>query len=217
MMVTSCAGLIPPLSEYIPMEEIRLLERMTGKTAPGRAPGFTVTHFLHALSLLKEGRVGRKQLSQMLHLGEGTVRTMISRLSEENLVSVSRSGISLSQYGVEFMDQILHQIQWGSYPPTDLTVAGCNFYVHIRDLSGRIRYGVEQRDQAIIHGAMGASTFIQESGSWLMPGVDEFVELELSPPLDAVDGDVLIIGSGDDEFTARHGALSAAVKLLLQC
>ncbi len=189
---------------------------MTGRAAPGRTPGFTVSHLLHALSLLEESCIGRKQLAEVLHLGEGTVRTMISRLSEEDLVSVSRPGVSLSRGGVEFLSRILQLMRWGSFPSTDLTVAECNYFVHIKGSSEKIRYGVEQRDQAIIHGATGATTLIQESGSWVMPKTNEVTELELPLSLDSMDGDVLIIGSGEDEFSAKHGALSAAVKLLIR-
>lgn len=197
------------------MEEVRVLQRITGKTAPGRAPDYTPAHLLFALSMLNERRIGRKQLSEELRVGEGIVRTIISRLLDEGLIEVSRPGISLSPDGVGFLDSILSRLNWCVYPSTDLTVADNNCIVLISGASEEIRYGVEQRDQALIHGAVGATTLVMVDGSWVMPGTNEGVELMLPETMVPEDGDVIIIGSGDDEFTARLGALSAALQVLV--
>jgi DNA-binding MarR family transcriptional regulator len=197
------------------MEEVRTLKGITGKTAPGRAPDYTPAHLLYALSLLNERRIGRKQLSEEIRVGEGTVRTIISRLSDEGLIVVSRPGISLTPRGVSFLERVLNRLSWCEYPSTDLTVAESNCIVLISGASDGIRYGVEQRDQALIHGAVGATTLIMVEGRWVMPGTDEEVELTLPDAMVSKDGDVVIIGSGDDEFTARLGALSAALQVLV--
>ena len=197
------------------MEEVRTLQGLTGKTAPGRAPDYTPAHLLYALSLLSERRIGRKNLSEELRVGEGTVRTIISRLSDEGLIVVSRPGISLTPRGVSFLERVLNRLCWYEYPSTDLTVAESNCIVLISGASGGIRYGVEQRDQALIHGAVGATTLIMVEGRWLMPGTNEKVEITLPDAMVSKDGDVVIIGSGDDKFTARLGALSAALQVLV--
>lgn len=197
------------------MEEVRTLQGITGKTAPGRAPDYTSAHLLYALSLLGKRRIGRKQLSEDLRVGEGTVRTIISRLTDEGLIEVARPGISLSSKGVSFLARVLVRLNWCKYPSTDLTVAENNCIVLISGASGGIRYGVEQRDQALIHGAVGATTLVMVEGGWFMPGTKEVVELILPETMVPEDGDVAIIGSGDDEFTARLGALSAALQVLV--
>lgn len=196
------------------MEQIRVLKGMTNKTAPGRSPDYTPAHLLYALDLLESNRMGRKQLAEQLRVGEGTVRTIISRLSESGFLAISRPGISLSEEGKSFLESIQEKVQWGSYPSSDLTVSEENYYVLIREASDRVRYGVEQRDQALIHGARGATTLVKKDDVWKMPGVDDVVSVNLGHNLGTLDGDVLIIGSGVDEFTARHGALSAALDLL---
>lgn len=195
------------------MEQIRLLLDMTGRTAPGRMPDYTTAHLLYALSILNENTVGRKQLSTLLRVGEGTVRTIISRLSEEGLISISRSGITLSDEGASFFSLINEKITWTKYPSTDITVADVNCLVLIRDSSDKVRFGVEQRDHALIHGAVGATTLLNKGGSWVMPGQDVVVDLVVD--MESGDGDVVIIGSGVDEFSARLGALSAAMYLLV--
>ncbi len=187
---------------------------MTGKTAPGRTPDYTPAHLLYALSLLHENRVGRKQLAELLRVGEGTVRTIISRLSDEGLIAISRPGITLSEEGVLFLSGLNEKIKWAIYPATELTVSDFNCIVLVRNASDKIRYGVEQRDQAMIHGAVGATTLQNIGGVWMMPGLNESAELEIDEMWRPEDNDVVIIGSGVDEFTARHGALSAALMLV---
>lgn len=188
---------------------------MTGKTAPGRMPDYTPAHLLYALNLLNEDRIGRKQLSDMLRVGEGTVRTIISRFSDARLIIISRPGVTLSKEGTAFLSKIQKRMTWGQYPSTDLTVAEANCVVLVKDASDKIRFGVEQRDQALIHGAVGATTLMRVNDIWVMPGQGEPVEFPLSLDEEPKDGDVVIIGSGEDEFSARLGALSAALKLFL--
>ena len=197
------------------MEQVQSLQRMAGKTAPGRTPDFTAAHLLYALSLLREKRIGRKQLAESLRVGEGTVRTILSRLSDAVLVEISRPGVSLSPEGVMFLESIESKMIWGEFPPTDLTVSKHNLFVLVRKAADRVRYGVEQRDQALIHGAVGATTLVRRDGLWTLPGPGgevnlDFVEEVIKPS----DGDVVVIGTGVDSFTATLGAFSAAIHLV---
>ncbi len=197
------------------MEQVRALQRMAGKTAPGRTPDFTAAHLLYALSLLREKRIGRKQLAETLRVGEGTVRTILSRLSDEVLIVISRSGVTLSSDGVAFLESIEKRLIWGEFPPTDLTVSEYNLFVLVRKASDRVRYGVEQRDQALIHGAVGATTLVRSDGVWILPGPGEEVPLDLvERGINPEDGDVVVIGTGVDAFTATLGAFSAAIHLV---
>jgi predicted transcriptional regulator len=197
------------------MEQVQAIRRMAGKTAPGRTPDFTAAHLLYALSLLREKRIGRKQLAEDLRVGEGTVRTILSRLSGEGLIEISRPGVTLSPDGVDFLGSIEKKLAWGEFPPTDLTVSEYNLFVLVRDASGRVRYGVEQRDQALIHGAVGATTLVRSNGLWILPGTGEEVSIDLSEKgFKPGDGDVVVIGTGVDAFTAALGAFSAALHLV---
>ena len=197
------------------MEQVRSLQWMAGKTAPGRTPDFTAAHLLFALSLLREKRIGRKLLAETLRVGEGTVRTILSRLSDAVLIEISRSGVSLSSEGVEFLESIETRLIWGKFPPTDLTVSENNLFVLVRKAANRVRYGVEQRDQALIHGAIGATTLIRSKGQWILPGTGEKVFLGFAEKgIDPKDGDVFVIGTGVDTFTAALGAFSAALHLI---
>ena len=197
------------------MEQVQALRRMAGKTAPGRTPDFTAAHLLYALSLLREKRIGRKQLADALRIGEGTVRTILARLSNEALIEISRPGVSLSTEGISFLESIESRIMWGEFPSTDLTVSEYNLFVLIRKAADRVRYGVEQRDQALIHGAVGATTLVWRDGVWVIPGLEEEVNLDFKEYMvDPKDGDVFVIGTGVDMFTAALGAFSAALHLV---
>ncbi|MBT4422857.1 hypothetical protein HOC87_00705 [Candidatus Bathyarchaeota archaeon] len=165
--------------------------------------------------MLKENRIGRKQLAETLRVGEGTVRTILSRLSDETLIEISRPGVTLSSDGIGFINSIEKRLIWGEFPATDLTVSEYNLFVLIRRASERVRFGVEQRDQALIHGAVGATTLIRSNNLWILPGTGEEVSLDLpEKEINPKAGDVLLIGTGVDSFTAALGAFSAALQLV---
>ena len=200
------------------MEQVRLLNQLVSKTAPGRTPDFTPAHLLYALILLRDQRIGRKQLAEELRLGEGTVRTILSRLLDKELVEISRPGVSLSQNGMKFLASTQSTILWKPLPSTEITVDSVNWAVLVRGVSNRIRYGVEQRDQALIHGATGATTIVFNGEVWVIPGIDENVEdyiIDSLVDFNPSKNDVAVIGSSSDGFTAALGALAAAIDLLV--
>ena len=199
------------------MEQVRLLDQLVSKTAPGRSPDFTKSHLLYALILLKDQRIGRKQIAEELRLGEGTIRTILGRLQDERLISISRPGVTLSETGRDYLEKVEAVLMWKPLPGTDITVDAVNWAVLVRGASRHVRLGVEQRDQALIHGATGATTIVYRNDSWVMPGLDDDVDpkiLERLSDFNPREKDVAIIGTSGDGFTATLGALAAAIDLL---
>jgi DNA-binding MarR family transcriptional regulator len=199
------------------MEKIRLLKELVSKTAPGRSPDFTQAHILYTLILLGKRRIGRKQLADELHLGEGTVRTILSRLQDEKLIDVSRSGVTLSKYGEEYLKSLNNFMRWKSISNTDITLDNVNWAVLIRGVADRVHLGIEQRDQALIHGATGATTLVFSGNSWNLLGLDHTIEdniLESLSDLDPDENDVVVIGTSCDYLTAAIGSFAAALDLL---
>ena len=199
------------------MKQVRLLQQLVSKTAPGRSPDFTQAHILYALILLKNQRIGRKQLAEKLHLGEGTTRTILSRLQREELIVISRPGVTLSNHGQDYLKAIEDVLKWKLLSDTEITVDAVNWAVLVQGASRRVKFGVEQRDQALIHGATGATTLVFSKGGWIVPGINESLEdhvLDSLAGFNPSESDVAIIGTSSESFTAILGALAAAIKLL---
>jgi len=88
----------------------------------------------------------------------------------------------------------------------------------VKNLAYVIRSGIEQRDEAIKAGAIGATTLIFRNGRLLMPGSREDL-LRNDPKIHSLilqqfkpeDNDVIIIGSSQDKKIAEMAAKSAAL------
>ena len=200
------------------MEAIRLLDKLTERTAPGRTPGFNLAYTLKTLHMIQDGPIGRKQLSETLNLGEGVVRTIVKRLIEEDLVSTSRRGMHLTTKGVSLVNNIRNYIFGSEFPITDLTVSQVNYAVLIRNGSAAVRTGLDQRDNALLAGAKGASTLVCKNNRLIMPGVEkiisEGIQSIIKQKLNPSEGDAVVIGSADNLLLAEIGAYSAALKLI---
>jgi DNA-binding MarR family transcriptional regulator len=193
------------------------LSALSGKTAPGRTPEFTSAHVLIALRIIREKSPGRKQLSADLCLGEGTVRNLLRRLTEEGLVSSTRRGVSLTPEGEGLLEELARRIRGRPVPRSRLTVGEFNHAVLVKGGAAKVRLGVEQRDHALISGASGATTLVFEDGVFRVPALTDAVEspvvesiLELAPE----EGDAVVIGTADHVFFAELGAYAAGLELL---
>jgi predicted transcriptional regulator len=165
--------------------------------------------------------VGRMKLSKDLHLGEGEARTLVRHLKNEGLIDVSQSGITLSNAGKKLLSSLRAYISKQiDVPSTPLTVGPFNIAVRVAGMKDSVKYGLEQRDAAILAGAKGATTLVFTKNRLTMPGAEE--DISKSDPsllaklsnLSLKEGDVLVIGSGEEKIRAELGALSAALELL---
>ena len=199
------------------MNAVETLRNLTQKNAPGRSPEFTPAHLLISLKVLKSTTIGRKQLADKLGLGEGTIRNLIRRLIDEGLVSSNRQGMSLTEKGYSLLREIEKKIVGAPFKSSDITVSVHNYFVLVRDARKKVRFGIEQRDSALIAGAKGATTLILEDGELVMPGMNrtlEELEIKQIMRMDPQNNDVIIIGTADSPLYAMTGAYSAAFELL---
>ena len=206
------------------MKPLRTLGKVASKLAPGRAPYFIEAHLVKALKIVdSEGPVGRVRLSKILGLGEGAVRTLVKHLKNEGLIKISRTGIILTDSGKKLSSFLNSRISSETeVPQSSLTVGPFNIAVLVKNVADAIKYGLEQRDAAIKVGASGATTLIFSHGSLVMPGAegeDVFKNIPairdvLISKLKPREGDVVIIGSGNDRLTAELGAIAAALETL---
>ncbi|MCD6431747.1 hypothetical protein J7L33_03465 [Candidatus Bathyarchaeota archaeon] len=203
---------------------MRTLGKVASKLAPGRAPYFIEAHLVKALKIVdSEGPVGRVRLSKILGLGEGAVRTLVKHLKNEGLIKISRTGIILTDSGKKLSSFLNSRISSETeVPQSSLTVGPFNIAVLVKNVADAIKYGLEQRDAAIKVGASGATTLIFSHGGLVMPGAegeDVFKNIPairdvLISKLKPCEGDVVIIGSGNDRLTAELGAIAAALETL---
>ncbi len=204
-------------------KSLGVIERVSGKLAPGRTPMFTEVHIIQTMETLGVGKpVGRIRLSKILGLGEGETRTLVRHLRNEDVVEVSRAGIILSEFGKEVLSDLRSSLSEGmEVPESSLTVGPCNIAVLVRDAADSVKYGLEQRDASIKAGALGATTLIFRSNRLTMPGLSEDVFRSIQSIHDMLvaklkpeEDDVIIIGSANDKQTAEFAAKTAALKLL---
>jgi predicted transcriptional regulator len=195
--------------------------------ADGRvAPAFRPHHAAVALVLIgREQPMGRYDLCEKMSIGEGSVRTLMKRLSEANLIEAEgKQGQTLTRSGQDLFDMITKDVPLG----LELDVKRLVMYEHafaflVRGKADKIKDGIRQRDEAIIqggYGKAGATTLIQKRGILVMPP-DEFHVLReyeeeallLIESLRPVDGDIIVIGSADDIRLAREVAMAAVMTL----
>lgn len=191
-------------SSYRPVRPIETLSALSRKTSPGRIPEFTTAHMLIALHIIRKNSPGRKQLSADLCLGEGTIRNLLRRLTEEDLVSSTRRGVCLTTEGKDLVNELTQRIRGRPVPRSQPTVGECNHVVLVKGGASKVRQGV-------------TTTLIVEDGGFRAPVLPEAVEnpivesiLELGPE----EGDAVIIGTADHVFFAELGAYAAGLELL---
>ncbi len=183
----------------------------------GPAPKFNDYHIWKAvMSMDVYEPVGRKRLSEMLGIGEGSVRTILNILLDNGLVRIDRRGISLTKDGEEFRGMMFMDVK--PVEIHDLTIGKYNCAVVIRHASRRISFGCEERDSAIISGAKGATTLICSNGHLIFPGsdypLDEETEKAIRTVFSIKNDDAVIIGTADTYEAAECGAISAALNTM---
>lgn len=205
------------------MEILEIIEKVSGKIAPGPSPLFTEAHVIKALEEISAQKsVGRLKLSKELQLGEGAARTLVKHLKNEGLIEISKLGISLSERGKKLFSSLRTAIsEQVDVPSSPLTVGPFNVAVLVRGRGDAVKYGLEQRDAAIMAGAKGATTLIFSKNKLTMPSAEEDVFKSnvtirnfLLSKLNPKENDVLIIGSADEKIRAEFGAKMAAIQLL---
>jgi hypothetical protein len=180
---------------------------------------FANYHVYRTLLLLSDGkRRGRKQISEAVKVGEGSMRTILEHLREKHLIDIRQTGVKISSRGLEHLHQL--PIRLERLEPSDISIAERNVAVLVHGKANLITLGIEQRDFAIKAGAEGATTIIVSANKLIVPPdyhLDEErpkISKELRNALDPDESDVIIIGTATDYEHAEDGALAAAFELL---
>jgi len=174
-----------------------------------RRSGYSEPHILKTL-LSIEGPIGREKLIKVLGLNEASVRTMMNFLRRRGLLKSTKRGHEPTKKCKRILKFLKTNIRGPIIlEKMPIAMGEKNIAYIVKNKASKIRYGIEQRDQAIIMGAHGMTTIVKK-GKILMPGMKKSIDLNI----DMKDGDVLLIGSANTNRIAEFAALYAAYLLL---
>ena len=201
------------------------LQKITGEKAPGPSPSFSIFHMLRAMELIAETTIGRSKLAEELDIGEGTIRTIISRLKDSELITTSKLGRTLTSKGLKLWKEYKAVFKKKvKISKNELTLADYNFAILVKNHGHKVQSGMEQRDAAIMVGARGATTIMYKEGRLVIPPVSNNVAEystkwanQMVRLLQPEENDVIVIGSADSLVKAEYGALAAAWTFVNNC
>lgn len=203
----------------------QILEKVAGEKAPGPSPTFSVFHMLRAIELIAKKAIGRSKLAEELAVGEGAMRTMINRLKDAGLITTSKLGCSLTSKGLKLWNE--YKTVFGrkvGIEKSELTLADYNFAILVKNRGHKVKSGMEQRDAAIMVGAMGATTIMFRAERLIIPSVSDNIAKDFPKAanqmvrlLQPEENDVIVVGGADSLIKAEYGALAAAWTLVNDC
>lgn len=180
----------------------------------GAYPEFKIEDVVAVLFLLKTPK-GRKQISEELNLGEGTVRTLLKKLSSIGLVESQQKGHSLSEKGVKIIQEISKLLS----EPLEVTpLEGFVTYALVVRNPPEFK-SIELRDEAIRFFAKGAMILTVQNGEIVFPEDGRPLREtlpELSKDLKKLpieDGDLVIVTWAENKADALKSLIHVALSL----
>ncbi|MDH5806236.1 MAG: DUF4443 domain-containing protein [Candidatus Methanomethylicaceae archaeon] len=188
----------------------------------GPSPAFSLVHLIKTLLILESESMGRQSLSRALNLGEGSVRTIIKRLSEKGLISIDPvGGCYLTELGLDFVKKIREIII--AEKEIDLKPLGISssaWAIHVRPTT-EINI-TKLRDIAVKNGADGMLIFSYKDLKISLPLVYDDISKDypeisslLSKSFELKNGDLIFVGFAENIKLAELGTFAAAISLLL--
>jgi len=182
----------------------------------GADPSFSEIHLLRTLLTLHEKPTGRKKLVKLLGVGEGSVRTIIRKLTASRYISSSKKGHTLTEKGTEHVEEILAKISRPAETDLGGIVGGHQSLIIVYGAAAKTGSPVVFRDAALKAGADGA-LILTHNHTYRLPGVDlnNYPEtLKKLKKIPAGDGDALVVVFAQTPQKAEDGALAAALEIL---
>lgn len=170
--------------------------------------------------LYEKGLVGRYYLKEKLGLGEATIRNILVKMRELGVIESLRGGHKLTNKGIEVAEEILDNVKIIDLD-TPIKSGKYNVTILIRKMGGKIRTGIDERDNVIKYGGSGATVLIFRNGKIIFP--DSGLEVDLWYPglsnkiikiLKPCENDVILISGGASKESALTSGLNTAIELL---
>ena len=196
---------------------------ISGKKAPGPSTSFTVFHIFCALELMSSRPYGRNKLAKELNVGDGAVRTIISRLKDAGLIETSKEGCNLTRKGLDIWRQFEQLFPKRlEIAKSELNASHFNFAFVVKNCGNQVGSGIDQRDSAIIAGAHKACVMVFKDGRLCIESVSDCVEKEYPKAANQIlmeltpqNNDVIIIAGADSALEAKCGAFAASWSLIV--
>ena len=200
----------------------KFMQQIAGKKAPGPSTTFTIFHVFYALELMAQKPLGRNKLAEKLNVGDGAVRTIISRLKEASLIETSKEGCNLTKKGLEIWQQFEEIFpKRVEIPKSELAESEFNFAFLVKNCGKKVGSGIDQRDAAIIAGARKALVIVFRNRHLCIESVSDCLEQQypkaaglILKELRPQDNDVVIIAGADSRSRAKRGAFAASWSLI---
>lgn len=159
----------------------------------------------------------------MLRVTEGTVKSIIGRLKGHGYITVDKTGVRVTLEGSLEFHRRLKEMGIESIrdlPHEELSIGPSSVAILIRGMLRRETLGLEERDQAVRAGALGAVTIVYGNGVYTMPGVYGNLEIEAPKWYKAISNifkpegeSCIVVVFGENRWIAAEAALSVALKL----
>jgi predicted transcriptional regulator len=200
----------------------KFIQEIAGKKAPGPSTSFTVFHVFYALELMSQKPLGRNKLAKKLDVGDGAVRTIISRLRNAGLIETSKEGCSLTKKGADVWGQIEKVFPKRlEIPKSELNGSEFNFAFLVKNSGQKVGSGIDQRDAAIIAGARKALVIVFRKGHLRIESVSDCIEKDYPKAASQIlneltpeENDAIIIAGSDTALRAKRGAFAASWSLI---
>jgi predicted transcriptional regulator len=206
----------------MPVSLKKFIHQIAGKKAPGPSTTFTVFHIFYALELIAQKQLGRNKLAEKLEVGDGAVRTIISRLKEEDLIETSKQGCNLTRKGLDIWKQFEEIFpKQMALPRSDLSSSEFNYAFLVKNCGQKVKSGINQRDAAIFAGARNALVIVYRNGHLCIESVSSRIEQDypivasqILNELTPEENDVIIVAGADSLLRAKRGAFAASWSLI---
>ena len=200
----------------------KFIESLARPKGPGPSTTFSMFHIFFALELMAEKPIGRTKLAEKLNVGDGAIRTIISRLKDAGLIVTSKEGCNLTDKGFsvweKFAEVFPKRIE---IERTPLTTSEYNYAFLVKNRGHKVKSGIDQRDAAIMGGARRALVIVFKNDRLMIESVSNSVEKDFPEAANKIlkdlkpeNNDAIIIAGADNLLKAKRGAFAASWVLL---
>ncbi|MHA1310704.1 MAG: DUF4443 domain-containing protein [Candidatus Helarchaeota archaeon] len=190
---------------------------------------FSIAHFYLILDYLSSVKkpVGRYILGKKIGLGQGSIRTVLRRLSEAGLISTyKKRGSQITEKGSVLLSELKkYIIEIEELNDAEqLTMYPFNYGFQIRNFLNMVGTGIKLRDEAIKFGAKCITSLLFKNDNFIILGVDEFnikrdfnkLYNELKQKFETIrNNDLIIISAAENKNIAKISLLSAIILLII--